>query len=185
LYDYDGGSNPDIPGPVSGSGFSTVYLNGNQANSVYLVYKVITADNIANKSYSSGNSFTGTVLYNIRGLELTQLASSIINSQSSLTNTALFSASGNTNTTVDPSSITPAFANSVILTFSSTSNNTFTPSLSDGYTLINNYQFSITPVNRTIVTTIKQGVPAAAQNPPSFGTGTNETWSVTMALRTL
>jgi hypothetical protein len=184
LYDYDGGGNPDIPQPTAANGFSTIYLNGGQSNSVYLVYKIITEDNKTVKNYFSGNSQLGTVLYNIRGLELTQLASSTINSQSSLTDTTLFAASGNTTTDVNPSSITPAVANSIILTFSSTANNTFTPSLSDGYTLINNYQFNIA-VPRTITTTIKQLVPATAQDPPSFGTGTSQTWNVTMALRVL
>ena len=181
FYDYDGGSNPDIPNPTAADGFSTVYLNGNQSVSMYLVYKVITAGNLNTKNYNTGNGAAATVLYNIRGLELTQLASSIINSQSSLTNTALFSASGNTGTNVNPSSITPAFANSVILTFSATGNNTFNPSFSDGYSVINNYNGTN---SRTITTSIKQGVPASLQDPPSFGTGgTDQTWSVTMALR--
>ncbi len=197
LFNDDGFGNVDRPSPIS-QGFTTIHANGNEGNSFYLVYKVITSGNINDaKTYYSGAGQASTVLYNIRGLGLTQFTSApyttlfydtqFNNTQNYLKDRALYTILGTIDTSVNPPSITPAYLNSVILTFSTCCSNNFTPSLSEGYTLIRNYSTN-NGIPRTITTTIKHGVSPTLQDPPSFGTISSSgdgTWHVTMALKVL
>ena len=197
LFNDDGFGNVDRPSPI-GDGFTTIHANGNEGNSFYLVYKVITPLNINDpKNYYSGGGQASTILYNIRGLDLTQFASApyttlfydtqFNNSQNYLKDRSLYVYTGTVSTTVEPPSITPAYTNSVILTFSTCCVNNFTPSLSEGYSLIRNYSTN-NGILRTLTTTIKHGVSNTLQDPPSFGTVSasgDGTWHVTMALKVL
>jgi hypothetical protein len=197
LFNGDGFGNVDRPAPI-GQGFTTIHANGNEGNSFYLVYKVITSGNINDaKNYYSGGGQASTVLYNIRGLDLTQFTSApyttlfydtqFTNTQNYLKDRSLYAILGTIDTSVNPPSITPAYLNSVILTFSTCCANNFTPSLSEGYSLIRNYSTN-NSIPRTITTTIKHGVSPTLQDPPSFGTIASigdGTWHVTMALKVL
>lgn len=181
LYDYDGGGNDDVPGPVPDLGFYTAALFSNSNVIGFLVYKIINSTNINDaRNYYSGNTESGTLLVNVRGLELTQLTQGAFPTFTILDTSLL--AVANTGTNVDPPSVTAPQSNCVSFVFCTTRGN-FSPTLSGGYSLVDNFVGIVNSEDRTITMAVKYGV-TGVEDPPSFGAGSNPV-SITLVLRNL
>lgn len=170
-------------GPVAQNGFFSIHNNGNSSRSYNLSGRIVTASNIgdANCSSESGGS---QIAFCVRGLDLTQFATSTVNGRQVVDDQTMFTTATTTGN-IDSGSVTVDNNDSIVFTMGAVFAENLTLTPPSGYTLINSRTGTAASTPRTMGLAQKAGVNAGSEDPAAWsgaGGGEGSTRSYTLVL---